>query len=194
VPKLQKKKGNLQNAQIKKRPRGKVAHKRIEDERKKQKARQKALLEEEERIQNERKKEALRLKEEQEKILKIKANQKKKEMAEKRRHYEKKAVQYSSFGRRDPFIPLKETHFKDNEVDIDQMKLVGIIWDERDPLAILEHRQETGISIAVRMGDNISNGKVSQITRREVVFEISEYGVVRSYTMRLVSLEERMAK
>ncbi|MBF0430284.1 MAG: SH3 domain-containing protein [Fibrobacteria bacterium] len=104
-----------------------------------------------------------------------------------------KRVHYSSFGSRDPFLPLKELAIKEGNMRIDQMKLVGIIWETHSPLAVLEHRMESGISLTVKEGDVINNGTVVQITKKECIFDISEYGVIRSYTLRLVSPIKRMS-
>ncbi|MFC1584363.1 SH3 domain-containing protein [Fibrobacterota bacterium] len=144
------------------------------------------------RLEEKRKAEQERIEREQE-MARILAEKKRIEEQEKRkRERERKKVQYTSFGRRDPFIPVEHAPLSDRDIILDQMKLVGIIWNAKDPLAVLEHRTEPAISIALRKGDSISNGKVTQITRHKVVFEISEYGVFRFYTLKLKSPKERM--
>lgn len=98
-------------------------------------------------------------------------------------------VAYNSFGRRDPFIPV-EQGIADNGIDIDQMKVVGIIWQAQEPMAVLEHNKESGVSFTVKQGDPVHNGRVSRITRDQVTFDISEYGISRSYSLKLVSNKE----
>jgi hypothetical protein len=98
-------------------------------------------------------------------------------------------VAYNSYGRRDPFIPV-EQGLSDNGIDIDQMKVVGIIWQSQEPMAVLEHNRESGVSFTVKQGDPVHNGRVSRITRDQVTFDISEYGISRSYSLKLVSNKE----
>ncbi len=98
-------------------------------------------------------------------------------------------VAYNSYGRRDPFIPV-EQGLSDNGIDIDQMKVVGIIWQAQEPMAVLEHNREAGVSFTVKQGDPVHNGRVSRITRDQVTFDISEYGISRSYSLKLVSNKE----
>jgi hypothetical protein len=102
-------------------------------------------------------------------------------------------IVYNSYGRRDPFIPV-EQGLAENGIDIDQMKVVGIIWQAQEPLAVLEHNKESGVSFTVKQGDPVHNGRVSRITRDQVTFDISEYGISRSYSLKLVSNKEGTKK
>ncbi len=97
-------------------------------------------------------------------------------------------VTYNSYGRRDPFVPVESGH-SDNGIIIDQMKVVGIIWQGAAPIAVLEHTKESGVSYTVRQGDPVHNGRVTRITRDAVTFNITEYGISRSYSLKLVSQE-----
>lgn len=118
-----------------------------------------------------------------------KAAQDKKAEEEKRLELAASRVAYNSYGRRDPFIPV-EQGIADNGIDIDQMKVVGIIWQAQEPMAVLEHNKESGVSFTVKQGDPVHNGRVSRITRDQVTFDISEYGISRSYSLKLVSNKE----
>lgn len=102
-------------------------------------------------------------------------------------------IVYNSFGRRDPFVPVEQGN-SDNGIDIDQMKVVGIVWHLSDPLAVLQHVTEPSVSFTVKQGDPVHNGRVSRITRDAVTFDITEYGISRSYSLKLVSLQERAKK
>lgn len=102
-------------------------------------------------------------------------------------------IVYNSFGRRDPFVPVEQGN-ADNGIDIDQMKVVGIVWHLSDPLAVLQHVTEPSVSFTVKQGDPVHNGRVSRITRDAVTFDITEYGISRSYSLKLVSLQERAKK
>lgn len=102
-------------------------------------------------------------------------------------------VTYNSYGRRDPFIPV-EAGVMDNGIDIDQMKVVGVVWHPSDPLAVLQHVKESSVSFTIKQGDPVHNGRVARITRDAVTFDITEYGISRSYTLKLVSTQERAKK
>jgi Tfp pilus assembly protein PilP len=161
------------------------------ERKKKEENRRRKELEKKVTLEKQRLAELERIQKEKEKALKL-AQKKKAEEAERlKRKKERERVRYTSFGRRDPFVPVEQIPLNDKDINLDQMKLVGIIWNPQDPLAVLEHRTESSISIAVRKGDRIAHGKVTHITHESVVFEILEYGVYRSYTLKLESTEER---
>jgi Tfp pilus assembly protein PilP len=82
----------------------------------------------------------------------------------------------------------------DNGIDIDQMKVVGIIWQSQQPMAVLEHNKESGVSFTIKEGDPVHNGRVARISRDAVTFDISEYGIARSYSLKLVSSKEGARK
>lgn len=92
-------------------------------------------------------------------------------------------VIYSSYGRRDPFIEVKG--LAEEGINVDQMELVGIIWEAEDPIAILAEAKNPSMSYTVKEGDKVLNGKVLKITRSDVLFLIQEFGVSRRYSMRL---------
>jgi len=97
---------------------------------------------------------------------------------------EKNRVVYNTFGIRDPFIPL-EPDDVEGGLNIDQMKVVGIIYSTTRPMAVLEHVTQSGLSVALREGDAIQNGRVLQILRDRVVFVLEEFGVTRQFTLKL---------
>ena len=100
----------------------------------------------------------------------------------------KQFYRYSSFGRRDPFIPFEEPEV--DGLSIDEVQLVGIIWDSETPLAIFEDVRLKGISYTLREGDEVVNGNVYKISKNEVVFLLTEFGVSRKYTMVLPRIIE----
>ena len=100
----------------------------------------------------------------------------------------KQFYRYSSFGRRDPFIPFEEPEV--DGLSIDEVQLVGIIWDSETPLAIFEDVRLKGISYTLREGDEVVNGNVYKISKTEVVFLLTEFGVSRKYTMVLPRIIE----
>ncbi len=101
-------------------------------------------------------------------------------------------VSYSSFGRRDPFIEVKG--LMEDGINIDQVELVGIIWESEVPLAILADLKNPEISYTVKEGDRILNGKVLKITQTDVLFLLQEFGVSRRYSMSLPDLYGSNAK
>src|SRR5574344_1226636 len=92
-------------------------------------------------------------------------------------------VSYSSFGRRDPFVEIKG--LVQEGINIDQVELVGIIWESDTPMAILADTKNPSVSYTVKEGDKILNGKVLKITQTDVLFLLQEFGVSRRYSMSL---------
>jgi len=92
-------------------------------------------------------------------------------------------VSYSSFGRRDPFVEIKG--LVEDGINIDQVELVGIIFESEVPMAILADTKNPSISYTVKEGDKILNGKVLKITQTDVLFLLQEFGVSRRYSMGL---------
>ena len=100
----------------------------------------------------------------------------------------KQRYSYSSFGRRDPFVPFEEPEIEG--LSIDEVQLVGIIWDSETPLAIFEDVRLRGVSYTLREGDEVVNGNVYKITKDEVVFLLTEFGVSRKFSMALPKIIE----
>ena len=79
-------------------------------------------------------------------------------------------------------------------INIDQVELVGIIWESEVPIAILAETKNPSVSYAVKEGDRILNGKVLKITQTDVLFLLQEFGVSRRYSMSLPDKYGRDAK
>ena len=92
-------------------------------------------------------------------------------------------VTYSSFGRRDPFVEIKG--LVEEGINVDQVELMGIIWESDVPMAIVVETKNPSISYTLKEGDKILNGKVLKITQTDVLFLIQEFGVSRRYSMGL---------
>jgi hypothetical protein len=94
---------------------------------------------------------------------------------------------YTRLGRRDPFGSLLSGEFvADGEpglVDIGDMKLVGIAWDQSDRFAMVEDSR--GFGYALRQGDPIRNGRVMRIDRKGVTFVQSMAGESSTVTIEL---------
>jgi len=89
-----------------------------------------------------------------------------------------KGYNYESGGRRDPFVSLvgKGYERKEEEViDLSNLKLVGIMKGSRGTVALFE--SPDGRSYSIRQGDAVRNGYVKEITDKEVIVEVTAYGV-----------------
>jgi len=106
---------------------------------------------------------------------------------------------YSPAGKRDPFRPLslkakpvqrpRETLSPLERYELGQLKLVGIVWDIKDPRAMVE--DDAGLGYTVKAGTPIgqNEGKIKSIQPTEVVIEefyIDFYGERKS---RVVSMK-----
>ena len=89
---------------------------------------------------------------------------------------------YSSFGKRDPFASLLAGEFLDDGpegiVDIDQVKLVGIMWGESDRFALVE--DATGYSYILRAGDRVKYGSVTRLEDDRLIANITFFGMSRT--------------
>ena len=103
-----------------------------------------------------------------------------------------KTYKYASFGKKDPFLPFFDTI--DQGMNIDAVRIVGIIWEDQNPIAILEEVNGSGASYTLKENDPIQNGKVFKITPREVIFELTEFGMTRRFAMQLPKLEHESKK
>ncbi len=95
---------------------------------------------------------------------------------------------YKNKDRRDPFIPLTTESLGDISIRVDRMKLVGIIWDKLDPIAILEDKIEPSLSYAVHKGDRVYQGRVIQIHKDKISFELYNSAGTHIYKLKLESI------
>jgi Tfp pilus assembly protein PilP len=107
---------------------------------------------------------------------------------------------YSPLGKRDPFqAPMKsqaKRRPRENlspleRYEIGQLNLVGVVWDLKDPRAMVE--DSTGLGYVVRVGTPIgpNDGKIKEIKPAEVLIEevyVDFYGARknRQVSMRIV--------
>jgi type IV pilus assembly protein PilP len=91
------------------------------------------------------------------------------------------APRYSTTGKRDPFRPfglktgttrrIREGASPLERKDLGQFKLVGIIWDMKEPKAMVEDTDGLGYTIKVGTSIGDKDGKVKAIGPTEVVVE-----------------------
>ena len=91
------------------------------------------------------------------------------------------AARFSSEGKRDPFRPMTmrprtNTRPRDNlspleRFDLGQLKVVGIVWDLKEPTAVIE--DTAGLGYIVKVGTPIgpNEGKITAIHPKEIVVE-----------------------
>jgi len=92
-------------------------------------------------------------------------------------------ISYSSFGFRDPFVEVKST--SGDGINIDNLTLAGIIYENERPMALLSDNKIMGQSYTLYEGDTVKNGKILKISKNSVMFLLQEYGVSRRYTVSL---------
>lgn len=100
-------------------------------------------------------------------------------------------VKYKGFGR-DPFVPLVSDTISENGIPfLENLRLVGILYDKNDRIALFEDFKNRNRPFALRENDKVDNGKVLKIYRDKVVFLLTEFGISRSFSMSLSSLSDQ---
>jgi len=100
---------------------------------------------------------------------------------------------YTSAGKRDPFQPLalkakvaprqRENLSPLERYEIGQLKLVGVIWDIKEPRAMVEDTAGLGYIVKVGTAIGPNEGKIKAIKPTEVVIEetyVDFYGTKKS--------------
>ena len=99
---------------------------------------------------------------------------------------------YKKYGR-DPFLPLNKTSdfLKPKLPDVDNMKLVGIMYDPADGIALFEEDVNgESVSFAMKVGEKVKNGKLLHIYENRVVFLMWEADVTYTVEKELVVNKE----
>ncbi|NLL13300.1 MAG: hypothetical protein GX267_07845 [Fibrobacter sp.] len=99
----------------------------------------------------------------------------------------KNMIRYNRKGR-DPFLPYISSVESDLGLPfVENLRLVGILYDNRDRIGLLEDKKNNNRPFTLREEDRVEKGKVLKIYRDRIVFLITEYGISRSVTLRLTS-------
>ncbi|HMA64763.1 MAG: SH3 domain-containing protein, partial [Fibrobacterota bacterium] len=102
-------------------------------------------------------------------------------------------VRYVRIGR-DPFMPLiVDTSDDSKGANVEHLRLVGVLIDNADQIALLEDLKNNRKPFALRENDQVNRGKVLKIYKDKVVFLLTEFGISRSYTIRLATNQEQEA-
>jgi hypothetical protein len=86
---------------------------------------------------------------------------------------------YSGTGRRDPMVSLMNTG--DIRPLLSEVDLVAIVFDETgsNHQAVLRNNKDKKTQYRVKTGSMLGRMRITQITRREVVFTLNEFGFSR---------------
>ena len=94
---------------------------------------------------------------------------------------------YQSWGRPDLFSALVSGEFEPGEaaelVDVNNAKLVGVMWGPTDRFALVE--DGSGNGYILRVGDRVSNGRVIAVQKKSLVASVSLYGITNRVILRL---------
>jgi hypothetical protein len=101
--------------------------------------------------------------------------------------------EYNVKGRRDPFVPLIGTELsrsgKASHLSVENITLIGILWGDRGYYALVKDGVNQGYIL--KRGDRVVGGKVAEINRQGIIFEMTQAGVVTKYELRLQEKERR---
>jgi hypothetical protein len=105
---------------------------------------------------------------------------------------QRKVLSYESDGRRDPFVPLTtKVSFEFGETpipNVENLQMVGVLEDDSGIRALLEDDQ--GYGYIMMVGDKVKNGQVVLVAKDKIIFQIKEYGWIRTVTLELSTEKE----
>jgi hypothetical protein len=93
-------------------------------------------------------------------------------------------VRYKVFGR-DPFVPLIRDTSATELPNVENLRLVGVLEDARERIALVEDFKNGNRAFALRTNDAVAQGKVLRVHRDKVIFLIRDFEVSHSYTLGL---------
>lgn len=109
------------------------------------------------------------------------------DMANRVRSIRRNEYFYQSHGRPDLFAALVTGEFEPAAaaelVDVNNAKLVGVMWGATDRFALVE--DGSGNGFILRVGDRVNNGRVVSIQENNLVASISLYGITSRVILRL---------
>lgn len=92
---------------------------------------------------------------------------------------------YKVYGR-DPFIPLTDySQSRSTLPDVENSVLAGILYDEKDRVALVETRGKDQVAFALREGEPVLHGRLQKITPNSAVFLIEDGGLYRQFVLRM---------
>ncbi len=103
--------------------------------------------------------------------------------------YRRERFVYPTDNRRNPFISLLEV--EDAGPQFENLDLVGIIFGGSAGSVATMIDRATDKRYRVRRGDSVGNARVVEIRPDAVVFQVTQFGVTRSETLRIRKEEEQ---
>lgn len=110
-------------------------------------------------------------------------------------------VPYSAAGRRDPFRPPRAGSVRSGEprtplqrYEIGQLRLVAVIYDTRDPRAVVEDDQGLGYIVKVGTPVGPNGGQVREIQRGRVLITEDSVDYYGEHRLNEVAMELRTAE
>ncbi len=101
--------------------------------------------------------------------------------------------QYNIKGRRDPFVPLIGTDLsrsgKASHLSVENLTLIGVLWGDRGYYALVKDGVNQGYIL--KKGDIVVGGRVAEINREGITFDMTQAGVVTKYELKLQEKERR---
>ncbi|MGB3478769.1 MAG: hypothetical protein WBB67_06385 [bacterium] len=100
---------------------------------------------------------------------------------------------YKQGGRRDPFVPLVGLDLgeggKASHLSVENLTLIGVLWGDKGYYGLVKDGLNNGYIL--KKGDRVAGGRVAQINRQGIIFEITHAGVKTKYELRLQQKERR---
>ena len=100
---------------------------------------------------------------------------------------EREKVTFRSTQLLDPFVPRVRSTSVESGPDVEDLVLVGIIYDAYDRIALLESQDEdlAKTIFTMREGDRVRNGRLHKIYEDRVVFLLTVFGVTRTHILKM---------
>ncbi|MGB3340101.1 MAG: hypothetical protein WBB37_01300 [bacterium] len=100
---------------------------------------------------------------------------------------------YQQGGRRDPFEPLVGLDLgeggKASHLSVENLSLIGVLWGDKGYYGLVKDGLNNGYIL--KKGDRVAGGRVAEINRQGIIFEITHAGVKTKYELRLQQKERR---
>lgn len=100
---------------------------------------------------------------------------------------------YNQGGRRDPFVPLVGLDLgeggKASHLSVENLSLIGVLWGDKGYYGLVKDGLNNGYIL--KKGDRVAGGRVAEINRQGIIFEITHAGVKTKYELRLQQKERR---
>lgn len=100
---------------------------------------------------------------------------------------------YKQGGRRDPFEPLVGLDLgeggKASHLSVENLTLIGVLWGDKGYYGLVKDGLNNGYIL--KKGDRVAGGRVAEINRQGIIFEITHAGVKTKYELRLQQKERR---